>query len=112
MTRWQRRARLVLGVVFVGVIAAVFILMRQRAPQAPPPDFERLDAREVSRTRGGDVIQLKGDRRDGRTFVIAGQEAWIGAERTSYDIRGGVALRTSDGLVATTDQATFTEMEG
>jgi hypothetical protein len=66
MTRWQRRARLILGVVFVGVIAAVFVLMRQRVPQVPPPDIERLDAREVSRTRGGDVIQLKGDRRDVR----------------------------------------------
>jgi lipopolysaccharide transport protein LptA len=141
MPRWQRQVRLLLVVVFAGVLGAVVFLMRQRAPQAPPPTIERLDPKAVSETRGGDVIQLKGDRRDirvefasqtsyddgrtrleafkatidnrgGRSYVIAGQEAWIGAERTSYDIRGGVALRTSDGLVATTDQATFTEMEG
>ena len=141
MPRWQRRARLGLVAVFVGAIAAVGLLMRQRAPQTAPPAIERLDPKAVSETRGGDVIQLKGERRDiriefasqtsyedgrtrleafkatidnrgGRTYVIAGQEAWVGAQQTSYDIRGGVALRTSDGLVATTDQATFTEMEG
>jgi lipopolysaccharide transport protein LptA len=141
MAGWQRRARLVLVVVFVGVVAAVVLLMRQRTAQAPPPAIERLDPKAVSETRGGDVVQLKGDRRDiriefasqttyddgrtrleafkatidnrgGRTYVIAGQEAWVGAQQSSYDVRGGVALRTSDGLVATTDQATFTEMEG
>jgi lipopolysaccharide transport protein LptA len=140
MPRWQRRARLALAVVFVGVIAAVLLVMRQRVPQAPPA-VERLDPKAVSETRGGDVIQLKGERRDirvefanqisyedgrtklvafkatienrgGRSYVISGQEAWVGAEQSSYDVRGGVALRTSDGLVATTDHATFTEMEG
>ena len=141
MPRWQRQARFALIILFVGVIAAVVFLMRQRAVPTPLPAIERLDPKAISETRGGDVIQLKGDRRDiriefasqtsyedgrtrleafkatidnrgGRTYVIAGQEAWIGAEQTSYDVRGGVALRTSDGLVATTDQATFTEMEG
>jgi lipopolysaccharide transport protein LptA len=141
MTRWQRRVRLALVVVFIGVIAAVLLLMRQRAPQEPPRAPNRLDPKAVAETRGGDVIQLKGERRDirvefanqisyedgrtkliafkatidnrgGRTYEIAGQEAWVGAEQTSYDVRGGVALRTSDGLVATTDQATFTELEG
>jgi lipopolysaccharide transport protein LptA len=141
MPRWQRRARLALAVVFVGVIAVVLLVMRQRVPQAPSAAVERLDPKAVAETRGGDVIQLKGERRDirvefanqisyedgrtklvafkatienrgGRSYVIAGQEAWVGAEQSSYDVRGGVALRTSDGLVATTDHATFTEMEG
>jgi lipopolysaccharide transport protein LptA len=141
MTRWQRRARLALAVVFVGVIAVVLLVMRQRVPQAPSAAVQRLDPKAVAETRGGDVVQLKGERRDirvefanqisyedgrtklvafkatienrgGRSYVIAGQEAWVGAEQSSYDVRGGVALRTSDGLVATTDHATFTEMEG
>jgi lipopolysaccharide export system protein LptA len=141
MARWQRVARLAVAVVFVAVIAGVLLLMRQRVPQTPPGALERLDPKAITETRGGDVIQLKGDRRDiriefasqvsyedgrtkliafkatidnrgGRSYVIGGQEAWVGAERSSYDVRGGVALRTSDGLVATTEQATFTEMEG
>jgi lipopolysaccharide transport protein LptA len=141
MPRWQRRARFVLAAVFIGAIAAVVFLMQRRAVPTPPPVIERSDPKAVSETRGGDVIQLKGERRDirvefakqtsyedgrtrleafkatidnraGRTYVIAGQEAWVGAQQTSYDVRGGVVLRTSDGLVATTDQATFTEMEG
>lgn len=141
MPRWQQQARFALIVVFVSVIAAVVLLMQRRAASPPPPAIERLDPKAVSETRGGDVIQLKGERRDirvefarqttyedgrtrleafkatidnrgGRAYVIAGQEAFVGAQQTSYDVRGGVVLRTSDGLVATTDQATFTEMEG
>src|SRR5262245_34230679 len=115
--------------------------MRQRTPQTPPAAVNRLDPKAVAETRGGDVLQLKGERRDirvefanqisyedgrtkliafkatidnrgGRAYEIAGQEAWVGAEQTSYDVRGGVVLRTSDGLVAKTEQASFTEMEG
>jgi len=142
MGSWQRRARLALAVVFVGVAAAVVLLLRHRAPQTLPPSTPRItDPKVVSETRGGDVIQLKGDRRDirvefanqvtfddgrtklvafkatidnrgGRSYVIGGQEAWVGSEQSSYDVRGGVALRTSDGLVATTDSAIFTEKDG
>ncbi len=141
MTRWQRRARLVLAVVFVGAVLAVVLLMRQRAPATSLSRPERLDPKSSVEIRGGDVVQLKAERRDvrvefanqityedgrtklvafkatvdnrgGRSFVVGGQDAWVGAERSSYDVRGGVSLLTSDGLLVTTDQATFTEAEG
>jgi lipopolysaccharide transport protein LptA len=141
MSRWQRRARLVLAVVFVGAVLAVVLLMRPRATGPPLSPPERLDPKASVEIRGGEVVQLKGERRDirvefanqiayedgrtklvafkatvdnrgGRSFVVGGQEAWVGAERSSYDVRGGVSLLTSDGLLVTTDQATFTEAEG
>jgi lipopolysaccharide transport protein LptA len=141
MARWQRPARLFLAVIFVGVIAAVALLMRERTPQVVVPPPERIDPAAVLETRGGDVVQLKGARRDvriefasqvvyddgrtkltgfkatvdnrgGRSYVIGGQEAFVGAERSTYDVRGGVSLLTSDGLLVTTEQATFTEDEG
>jgi lipopolysaccharide transport protein LptA len=140
MPRWQRSARFVLAVIFVGVIAAVMLLMRQRTQQVSIDPPERIDPAAVLETRGGDVVQLKGDRQDiriefasqvvyddgrtkltafkatidnrgGRSYVIGGQEAYIGAERSTYDVRGGVSLLTSDGLLVTTEQATFTEAE-
>ena len=141
MARWQRHARLALGVFFVGLVAAILLVMRQRAPQTAMAAPERLDPKAVAQTVGGQVLQLKGETRDiqiefatqftyddgrarlvdfkatinnrgGRTFVISGKEAWIGAEQSSYDIRGNVALQTSDGLHATTEHAFFTEAEG
>lgn len=141
MARWQRNARFVLAVIFVSVIAAVLLLMRQRTPPLPPPAAERIDPAAVFETRGGDVVQLKGDRRDvrvefdsqvvyddgrtkltafkatidnrgGRSYVISGKEAFVGPERSTYDIKGSVSLLTSDGLLVTTEQATFTEADG
>jgi len=141
MARWQRHARFFLAIVFVGVIAAVVLLMRQRTPPLPPPRTDRIDPAAVFETRGGDVVQLKGERKDirvefasqvvyddgrtkltafkatidnrgGKSYVIGGQEALVGPERASYDIRGAVSLLTSDGLLVTTDQATFTEEGG
>jgi lipopolysaccharide transport protein LptA len=141
MARWQRRARLVLAVIVIGVAAAVALLTRQRVDRTAAPPPQRLDPKATLEVRGGDVNQVKGERRDiriefanqvsyddgrtklvafkatvddrgGRSFVVGGQEAWVGAERSSYDVRGGVSLQTADGLVVTTDTATFTEADG
>lgn len=141
MPRWQSPVRLLLAVIFVGVIAAVVLLTRQRTPQVQEPPPERIDPTAVLETRGGDVVQLKGERRDvriefasqvvyddgrtkltafkatidnrgGRSYVIGGQEAFVASERSNYEVRGKVSLLTSDGLLVTTEQATFTEAEG
>ena len=141
MARWQRHARWIFAVGFFAVLAAVALLMRQRTTQTVVAPPQRLDPEAVAEIHGGDVIQLNADRRDvriefanqatyadgrtklagfkatidnrgGRSYVISGQEAFVGAERSSYDVRGGVSLNTSDGLVLTTEHATFTEAEG
>ena len=141
MARWQRHARLGLGLfalVFAGVL---WVAKRERAAPPPPAAIERLDPKATSEIRGGDVLQHKGTKRDikvefgsqmsytdgrsqftsfkahiddrgGRSFVISGQKASVGPELSTYDLEGDVRLQTSDGLTVTTPQATFTEAEG
>ena len=114
------------AVVFFAALASVALLMRQRPAQVPATPPERLDPEAVAEIRHGDVVQLKADRSDvriefasqatykdgrtklgafkatidnraGRSYVVSGQEAFVGAERSSYEVRGGVTLHTSDG---------------
>jgi lipopolysaccharide export system protein LptA len=141
MARWQRKVRVGLALFVVLFAVALWFTVRERVAPAPRPVIERLDPTAASEIRGGDVVQHKGAKRDvrvefgsqiaytdgrtrfttfkafiddrgGRSFVVSGNEAWLGAGLSTYDVRGDVALSTSDGLTATTPAATFTEAEG
>jgi lipopolysaccharide export system protein LptA len=52
------------------------------------------------------------DDRGGRSFEIAGAEARVAAEQSALAVNGNVSVRTSDGLLAKTDQASFAEADG
>ena len=96
--------------------------------------------RPTVETRGGDAIQLKGDKRnlrieferqttnkdgenklhgvkifvdnrEGRSYTVTGKEAFIGQQNSSFDVRGDVKLETSDGLIANGQQATYVDAE-
>jgi lipopolysaccharide export system protein LptA len=141
MARWQRHARLVLGAFTLAFAAALWFLIGEREPPPPAQAVQRLDPKAVSEIKGGDVVQLKGARRDvrvefatqvlysdgtakytgfkafiddraGRSFEITGQEAQVAAEQSAFDVRGDVTLRSSDGLTAKTPHATFSEADG
>jgi lipopolysaccharide export system protein LptA len=141
MARWQRHARWGLALFAVAFAASLWYVRRERPTPKPVEGFERLDPKAVTEIRGGDVIQVKGakqdikvqfgsqvlysdgrtkltsfkafiDNRGGRSLEISGNEAMVGAERSSYDVVGNVTLKTSDGLTVTTPQANFTEQEG
>ena len=140
MSSWQKRARLALAVVAIAVVGVVAYTIRPREARVAPPTIERLDPKATVETRGGDVIQLKGERQDlrvefegqvtyqdgqtkllgvkvsvdnrgGRNFTIAGKEARIGANQSSFEITGDVVLEASDGLKANSQSATYTEAE-
>ena len=140
MARWQRQARWVLAIVVVAVIAAVAHSRRPREIAAPQAPLQRTDPTAVVETRGGDAIQLKGaerslrveyevqttndknetklrnvkiyvDNRGGRNYQVSGKEAFVGKDNSSFDVRGGVKMVTSDGLTATGEQATYTDAE-
>ena len=140
VTPWQKRARLVMAAVAVGVIAVVAYTMRPRETAAPPQKLERLDPNSKFETIGGNVIQWKGDKqniriefagqttnkedenklhgvkifvdnREGRSYVVTGKEAFLGQQNSSYDVRGDVKLETSDGLIANGQQATYVDVE-
>lgn len=139
--RWQRHARIVFGVFALAFAIALWFLIGERQGAAPPQAVQRLDPTAVSEIKGGDVVQVKGSKRDirvefatqvlysdgsakytgfkafvddrgGRSFEIAGAEARVAAEQSAFDVRGDVTLRTSDGLTVTTPQAAFAEADG
>lgn len=140
MARWQRHARWVLALVAIGVIAAVGYTIRPRKTAAPPPQINRVDPNAVAELHNVDAIQLKGadrnvrveskvqtlsaegevklhdvkimvDNKGGRNYVVTGKEAFVGKQNSSFDVRGDVRMETSDGLVATAQQATYVDAE-
>lgn len=140
MARWQRQARWVLLIVAIGVIATVGYTMRPRETVTPLPKPERKDPKASIEVIQGDAIQLKGEERNlrvefasqtssaegetklqgvkitvenrgGRNYEVTGKEAFVGKANSSYDVRGDVKLQTSDGLIATSQQATYVDTE-
>jgi lipopolysaccharide transport protein LptA len=141
MASWHRRARVGFGlfvVVFAGVIYFALGERQQPVAATPPP---RLDPKATIETRGGNVIQLRGDRQDvrvefagqvtyedgqskflevkayvdnraGRNFVITGKEGSVGKDESSIDVVGDVVLTTSDGLTARAAEAHYVEADG
>lgn len=138
---WRRRLRLGVAVFGIGVLAAVLYVMQPREARAPVAPVERVDPAARFETRGCDVVQLKGgsqdlriecesqatyedgrtrlvgvtltvDNRAGRTFVVTGREAGVGANQSAFEMKGDVRLEASDGLVATAGEATYTAAEG
>jgi lipopolysaccharide transport protein LptA len=141
MARWQRHARLALGLFAVAFAVVLWFVIDERRAPGVVQGVERLDPTAKSEIKGGDAIQIKGAKRDirvefasqiaytdgrtkytafkamidnrgGRGLVITGQEALVGADLSAYDLSGNVTLSTSDGLTATTPRASFTEAEG
>jgi len=130
----------VLAILAVAVIGAVAYTLRPRETPAPPAKVERSDPTAVIEVQGGDAVQLKGKDQDlrvesrlqtinrdgetslhdvkivvnnraGRNYVVTGKQAFVGKENTSFDVRGDVKLETDDGLVATSQHATYAESE-
>jgi lipopolysaccharide export system protein LptA len=130
----------VLAIIAVAVIGAVAYTLRPRETPAPAPKLERSDPTAVAEVHGGKALRLKGKDQDlvvdyrvqttnkdgetslrdvkiavnnraGRNYIVTGQQAFIGKESTSFDVRGDVKMETDDGLVATSQQATYTDAE-
>ncbi len=129
-----------MAVVAIAVIAVVAYTLRPRDAVAPPAPIEKLDPGTKIETRGGDAIQLKGGEQDlkiefgrqatfedgqtklfdvkvlasnrgGRSYTITGKEAQVGKDESSFEIKGDVKLETSDGLVAYSREATYTDAD-
>jgi len=140
MLTWQKRARLAVLVVAVGVILAVFATTRRREQPPPPASVPRVDPAAVIESSGAFLVQVKGERetvtiraakqlsypdgstrllgvtvtsqRQGKTFVATGEEARVGENQTNLDMKGNVRMTASDGLAASADSATYSQTEG
>ena len=137
---WQKRARLFVLALAVGVVAVVFFTTRRREEPPPPKPLERGDPAATIESRGAFVVQVKGDRetvrveaekqyaypdgstrlvnvkvtsiRQGKTFTATGDEARVGENQTNLDMKGNVVLTSSDGLEAKAGSATYNQGEG
>ena len=140
MTPWQKRARLFVAAIAVAVIGVVAYTMRPRETVAPPAPIQTPPEGAKVLTIGGDVIHLKGasqdlkieferqlttsddqntlhgvkahiDNRGGRSYTITGDEARVGKDESSFVIKGTVRMETDDGLVANSQEATYTDAD-
>lgn len=141
MTRWQRRARLVIAV--FGVVFAVFVARqfkgREPAPVAHAP--VRTDPGAVVETTGGQSMKLTRSREDvsvksekqliyadgsskmigvtivtderhgTRTFTIKSREGTLGKNEATIALDGDVRLDSSDGMTVRTEHATYSDAD-
>ena len=137
---WQKRARLVALVIAVSVAVAVFVTTRRREQPRPQAPVERVDPAAVVESSGASIIQVKGERetvtiraqkqlsypdgssrllgvtvtsvRQGKTFVATGDEAKIGENQETLDMKGNVRMTSSDGLDVSAGSASYSQAEG
>jgi LPS export ABC transporter protein LptC/lipopolysaccharide transport protein LptA len=142
MTRWQRRARLIIAV-FAVVFAAV--VARQLKPRSKPPtssSIPRTDPGAAVESTGGQSERFTGarpefkvtfdkqltypdgstklqgvtvvtnERGGDRTFTLKGKEGKAGQNESALTLDGDVVLVGSDGMTVRTQQATYDDREG
>jgi lipopolysaccharide export system protein LptA len=138
--KWQKRARLVMAVLGISVVALVFLTLRERRTPAQGAAVTRLDPAAVAESAGGRLTQATGIRvpgvvdyermlayadgtarligpkittsRGGQEYVITGTEANVGADQSHITMRGDVKLASSAGLQAETGEASYSRGEG
>ena len=136
--KWQKSARLVMVLVGVATIAGVAVTMRKRQPPVAA-GVVRQDRKAVAEVAGGRMTQATGIRipgfidseryftyedgstrfvklklttsRAGRDFVLEAREGNLGPDQAHMTVTGDVVLTASDGLHATTDEATYSSGE-
>ncbi len=127
--------------VVLGVAASAYWFASGRRTPQPPPAVTPLGPTVTARVTGGQAEQTSGKRQDfaldfeeqvqysdgrtvakglvvtvarpaGKSFVITGREGTIGAAQSSVEMTGDVVLKASDGLVAKTGTASYSNGEG
>jgi lipopolysaccharide transport protein LptA len=141
MNRWQRRARLFIGL--FGIAFAIVVVFAFR-PRTPPPAAGRVvqtDPGTIVQSTGGRVqrvrlskeevlieydrqltyadntskllgVKITTTEKNGRTFTLTGKEGQAGKDDSSFEIDGAVRLLASDGLAVHAEHATYTEGDG
>ena len=140
MVAWQKRARLFVLAIAVGVVAVVFFTTRRRVEPPPPSPVERGDPAATIESSGAHLVQFKGERetvrveaakqfsypdgsirlinvkvtsvRQGKTFTATAEEARVGENQTNIDMKGNVVMTSNDGLEAKGGSAAYNQSEG
>ena len=140
MVRWQKRARIGVGLFGLAFAIVVYAAIGERQANAPLERPSRLDPRAILESAGAALQQFQAARKDyvvkaerqltyeggatkfigvtievknrgGRDFVVSGREAQSGENKKDLQITGDVKLVASDGFTVTADEATFNQDE-
>lgn len=138
MARWQKRARVGLGLFGVAFAIVVYAAIGERRTAAPIDRPARLDPRAILESAGAVLQQFRETKKDyvvkaerqlryedgtttsfgvtievrnrgGRDFVVSGREMRADETRKLLDITGGVTLTANDGFTVEAEHATFNE---
>lgn len=140
MLKWQKVARIAMVLVALGCVVLVAATLGRRTPPSVAEPVATTDPKALVESAGGVSVRLNRDKeqirleydnvltyadgstklikvrvtteRDGRTFVMEGDEGKVGERDTTIELFGRIHVTASDGLVVTTDRATYLEAEG
>jgi lipopolysaccharide export system protein LptA len=140
MARWQKRARLGLGLFGIACAIAVYAAIGDRQASSPVERPARLDPRAILEIAGAAFqqfretkqefvieaerqltyeddttkfigITIKVRNRGGRDFTVSGREGQVGENEEELEIVGNVKLMASDGFTLNADRATFSKSD-
>ncbi|MBI3050808.1 MAG: LPS export ABC transporter periplasmic protein LptC [Acidobacteria bacterium] len=140
MARWQKRARIGVGLFGIAFAIAVYAAIGERRTAGPVERPARLDPRAILESAGAVLQQFREAKKDyvvkaerqlryedgttksfgvtievrnrgGRDFVVSGREMQADEERKVLEITGGVRLTANDGFTVTAERATFSDAD-
>jgi LPS export ABC transporter protein LptC/lipopolysaccharide transport protein LptA len=142
MTKWQRRARLLVAVFAVGFAVMLAVAFRHRVPVTPSIATGRTDPNSIVESTTGQTVRfnrahedvtvgydktttykdgvtrlegvkiVSAARNGSRTFTVTAKEGVVGQNESAFTMNGAVTMMASDGLIAHTEHATYTEGDG
>jgi LPS export ABC transporter protein LptC/lipopolysaccharide transport protein LptA len=140
MLKWQKVARIAMVLMALGCVVLVAATLGRRTPPSVAAPVATTDPKAVVESAGGISVRLNRDKeqirleydkvltyadgstklinvtvtteREGRTFVMKGDEGKVGERDATIELSGHIHVTASDGLVLTTDRATYLEAEG
>jgi lipopolysaccharide export system protein LptA len=141
MNRWQRRARLFIGIFGIAFAIVVVFAFKPRTRPAGKAVIVQTDPGTIVQSTGGRVqrvrlskeevlieydrqltysdntskllgVKITTTEKSGRSFTLTGKEGQAGKNESSFAIDGDVRLVASDGLAVHAEHATYTESDG
>ncbi len=139
--KWQKKVRAGIAVGGLAFAVALFFFIGERESVVPPPAPARVDPKAIIESSDAIFRQVRGIEQDyevkaqrqlmyddgssklirpeiavrgreGRDFVMTGDEAIAGDKHRDVTVSGAVSLAASDGFELHTDRATFSESDG
>jgi lipopolysaccharide export system protein LptA len=140
MARWQKRARIGLGLFGIVFAIIVYAAIGERQTAAPVERPTRFDPRAILESAGAVLQQFRETKKDyvvkaerqlryedgttksfgvtievrnrgGRDFVVSGHEMQADDTKRLLEITGGVKLTANDGFTVEAEEATFNEAD-